>query len=198
MTIALAEDWLVARCKEELGADFNVDTGPGDWDGSYLKNLIRSLPAVRIVWDGGSARDSTSLSFDGTWTFYVVSGWAGQDQAHRRRAAAQGAYVILTALANRFHNAPMNDENDEPEVEGAGRMRVAEIANEWSGEWDRVGVAIYALVIEQELPLELPIDPNITDWLRTHVDYDLPGVGEDVDAESDIGFVGNAGEHAHA
>ena len=117
MTIALAEDWLIALCQDELGSAVDIDTGPGEWDGSYLKNFLRSLPALRIVWDGGLAADSTSVSLAVTWTFYVVTGWQGQDQKTRRRAAANGAYLILAALANRLHNTNMG----EAQFNGAAR-----------------------------------------------------------------------------
>ena len=201
MTIAAAEDWLVAFCEDALGGDVVVTTGPHDWDGSFLKNLLTNLPAVVITWDGGTAGDSTSLVLDATWSLYVVNGWQGGDQVSRRRAATKGAYAILTALAVRLHNTNMGERQysaagsgalipnvpDLEDLEGFGRLRVADITNEGSGEWsDRLGVAIYALELEQQMPLELPVDETLHDWLRTHVDYDLPDVGEDVDLESDF------------
>ena len=48
MTIAAAEDWFVAVVKDVVGPDVSVVTGPHDWDGSFLKNLLTSLPAVVI------------------------------------------------------------------------------------------------------------------------------------------------------
>ena len=138
-----------------------------------MKNLIRSLPALRIVWDGGSAADSTSVSLAVTWTFYVVTGWQGQDQKTRRRAAANGAYLILAALANRLHNTNMGEAQfngagtriAEP-IDGAGRLRVSEVVNEWSGEWDRVGVAIYSIVFDHQMPLEFEAAAgSLSDWL---------------------------------
>ena len=200
MTIAAAENWLVAVCEDVVGGAVTVTTGPGAWDGSYTKKLLSNLPAVVIAWDGGTASDSTSLTLDATWTLYVITGWGDGNEASRRRAAATGAYAILTALAVRLHNTNMGERQfsaagtgqavpDIPDLdalEGFGRLRVGDITNEWSGEWDRVGVSIYALEIDQQIPLELPVDENLADWLRTHVDYDLPDVGEDVDLESDF------------
>ena len=191
MTIALAEDWLIALCRDELGDAVDIDTGPGEWDGSYLKNLIRSLPALRILC-GTAALQPTrhrSIVLAVTWTFYVVTGWEGQDQKTRRRAAANGAYLILAALANRLHNTNMGEAQfngagtriAEP-IDGAGRLRVSEVVNEWSGEWDRVGVAIYSIVFDHQMPLEFEAAAgSLSDWLGGAVDIDLPDTEPDPD-----------------
>ena len=200
MTIAAAEDWFVAVVKDVVGPDVSVVTGPHDWDGSFLKNLLTSLPAVVITLDGGTAADGTSLTLDATWTLYVVAGWQGGDQASRRRGATKGAYRIVQALLVRLHGTNMGARQfsatgtgaavpnipDLDALEGFGRIRVTDFTNEGSGEWERAGAAIYAVELAQQIPLELPVDANLADWLRTHVDYDLPDVGEDVDLESDF------------
>ena len=46
MTIAAAEDWLKAVCEDALGSGVTVTTGPHEWDGSFVKNLLTS-PARR-------------------------------------------------------------------------------------------------------------------------------------------------------
>ena len=200
MTIAAAEDWLVAVCKDTLGSAVAVTTGPGEWDGSYLKKLLTSLPAVVITWDGGTAAKSTSLTLDATWTLYIVTGWQGGDEATRRRAATKGAYVILTALASRLHTANMGDPQytaagtggavanipDLGALDGFGLLSVADVTNEWSGEWDRVGVAVYSLELAQDMPLLGVDSEGFDDWLRAGVDIDLPDEGEDVDLEGDF------------
>ena len=65
MTIAAAEDWLVAVIKDAVGSAVTVTNGPHEWDGSFVKNLITSLPAV-VTWylDGGTAAVGTSLTLD--------------------------------------------------------------------------------------------------------------------------------------
>ena len=205
MTIAAAEDWLKAVCADALGAAVTVTTGPGAWDGSYPKKLLANLPAVVITWDGGTAGNSTSLTLEATWTLYVVNGWGGGNEASRRRAAATGAYAIITALAVRLHNTNMGERQfsaagtgqavpDIPDLdalEGFGRLRVGDITNEWSGEWDRAGVSIYALEIDQQIPLELPVDENLADWLRTNLTIDIEG-GDEFDPDTDeIGVDGD-------
>ena len=177
MTIAAAEDWFVAVVKDVVGPDVSVVTGPHDWDGSFLKNLLTSLPAVVITLDGGTAADGTSLTLDATWTLYVVAGWQGGDQASRRRGATKGAYRIVQALLVRLHGTNMGERQfsatgtgaavpnipDLDALEGFGRIRVTDFTNEGSGEWERAGAAIYAVELAQQIPLELPVDANLAD-----------------------------------
>ena len=205
MTIAAAEDWLKAVCEDQLGSAVTVTTGPGEWDGSYLKTLLTRLPAVVITWDGGTAVRSTSLTLDATWTLYIVTGWQGGDEATRRRAATKGAYVILTALASRLHNENMGQRQftaagtgaavpnipDLAALDGFGLLSVADITNEWSGEWDRVGVTIYSLELGQDMPLLGVDSEGFADWLRTNMTLDIEG-GEEFDPDTDeIGVDGD-------
>ena len=205
MTIAAAEDWFVAVVKDVVGPDISVVTGPHEWDGSFLKNLLTSLPAVVITLDGGTAVASTSLTLDATWTLYVVAGWQGGDQASRRRAATKGAYVIVQALLVRLHNAnmgarqftetggggPVPNIPDLEDLEGFGRIRITDFTNEGSGEWERVGAAIYAVELEQQIPLELPVDENLADWLRTNLTIDIEGGDEFKPDTDEIGVDGD-------
>ena len=80
----MAEQALVQTCETALvcfiGAGiFDVDSGPGDWDGSYLKTLLPTLPAVRVVWDGAGAKDHTDLTLESAYSIMVVNGWKGED-----------------------------------------------------------------------------------------------------------------------
>ena len=205
MTIAAAEDWLKAVCEDALGSAVTVTTGPHEWDGSFVKNLLTSLPAVVTVFDGGTAAAGTSLTLDATWTLYVVTGWKGGDQASRRRQAITGAYAILQVLLVRLHNTNMGERQYSAQgtgaavpnipaledLEGFGRVRVTDITNEGSGEWERMGVTIWALELENQIPLEIPVDENLADWLRTNLTIDIEG-GDVFDPDTDeIGVDGD-------
>ena len=200
MTIAAAEDWLVAVCKDALGSQVTVTTGPHDWDGSFAKKFLTALPGVVVVFNGGTADKSTSLTLNATWTLHVVTGWQGGDQASRRRAATTGAYAILTVLGVRLHNTnmgarqftesggggPVPNIPDLDSLDGFGAVSVVGMTNESGGEWEAMGLTVWVLEIDQQMPLEVPVDAKLQDWLRAHVDFDLPDVGEDVDLESDF------------
>jgi len=203
MTIARAEDWLVAVCQDAAGATVTVTTAPHTWDGEYTKKLLGNLPAVVISWEGGSAQGSTSLTLDATWTVYVVTGWQGGDQSTRRRAATTGAYALLTALATRLHNESMGNVQytatgsrvpnvpTPDELDGFGLLRVVDIANESDGELGYAGLAVYAIELQQNMPLLGPDSEGFDDWLRTNVTFDIPE-GEEFDPDTDeIGVDGD-------
>ena len=203
MTIAAAEDWLVAVCQDAAGSSVTVTHAPHTWDGEYTKKLLGNLPAVVISWEGGSAQGSTSLTLDATWTVYVVTGWQGGTQETRRRAATTGAYALLTVLATRLHNSSMAEVQytatgsrvpnvpDIDELDGFGLLRVVDIANESDGELGYAGLAVYAIELQQNMPLLGPDSEGFDDWLRTNVTFDIPE-GKEFDPDTDeIGVDGD-------
>ena len=119
MSIAKAEDWLVAVVKDVVGANVEVVTGPHDFDGSFLKSVVPDLPCVVIVFDGGVAADGTSLTLDATWTLHILAGWQGGSPASRRRTAITGAYAIAQALMVRLHTTNMGERQFS--ASGTGR-----------------------------------------------------------------------------
>ena len=159
-----------------------------------------------MVLDGGTAAAGTSLTLDATWTLYVVTGWKAGDQASRRRRATTGAYAILQVLLVRLHNTNMGERQYSAQgtgasvpnipsledLEGFGRIRVTDFTNEGSSDWERVGVTIWSLELEQQIPLELPVDENLADWLRTSLTIDIEG-GDEFNPDIDeIGVDGDA------
>ena len=70
------------------------------------------------------------------------------------------------------------------DLDGFGRLRLSKLTNEWSGEEDRIGIARYSVEFEQDVPLELPVDESLSDWLRANISYDIEG-GVEFDPESD-------------
>ena len=111
MTLAAAEDWLKAVCQDVLGDDIVVVGGPGGWDDSYYKKFLTKLPAVVVAFEGGTVGSGTSVTMDGLWTLYVVTGWEGEGEDFRRRgdAANKGAWYILETLIVRLHNTNMGE-----------------------------------------------------------------------------------------
>ena len=185
--IAEIEDALIALCDQCLGDTVDVASGPGSWDGDYLRNMVDDLPAVRVVWEGGAAKDETDMSLDATWTIYVVTGWMGGDQKSRRRGAGM-AYAMIETLCAALHNLALHEMNDST-LDALTRVRVDTVENRWTAEWDRVGAAIYGIVLDLEVPIDITEErykDALDDWLRAGVDFDLPDEGSDVDLEGDF------------
>ena len=179
------EDALIALCEDCLEPRVDVGSGPGEFDGAYLKELIPSLPAVRVVWHGGTVADETALTLFGAWSIYVVTGWAGETQKERRRGTG-AAYAITETLAIALQNIKLKT----PTGSTLGRAVIEQINNLWSGQWDRVGVAVYDIVLEIDMPMDFrPVDLKsaLDDWLRVGVGFDLDGDGDsDLDGDFDL------------
>ena len=205
MTIAAAEDWFVAVCQDLVSPNVKVLGGPYEFDGSFLKTLDTAAPTVVIVWDGANgAEDGTSVTLNAVWTIYAIAGWRGGDQATRRREAEVGAWALVTALAVHLHNRNMGERQfsisgdgravpnipDPADLEGFGLVRLSNITNEGDGELDRVGVTLFAVEFRQELPLELPVDDTLKDWLRARFTFDIEG-GEPAPDIPDVGTEGD-------
>lgn len=185
MTLSAAEDYLKAVIENTLGSHVTVLVGPHDFDGSFQKTLLNSLPAVVIVWDGGEAAEGTSLTLDATWTLYVVTGWRGEDYVKRRRDALYGGYLIFNHVASRVHNMSMGEArqyaadgsriaNTDP-IDGFGLIRVQSVMNESSGAEERMGLSIYTIELSQQMPLVGPEVDGFDDYLRTWASWDIPG-----------------------
>ncbi len=70
--IAQIEAALVRLISGCLGDEVDVATGPGDWDDSYIRNLLTDLPAVRIVFDGGvQEQPETFILMDSRWVVFI-------------------------------------------------------------------------------------------------------------------------------
>ena len=127
---------------------------------------------------------------DGLWTLYVVTGWEGEGEEFRRRgdAANKGAWYILETLIVRLHNTNMGERQYSARgtgqavanipaldaLDGFGHIQIGDVVNEWQGARDRIGSALYSMELEQSMPLELTVDENLADWLRTNATFDIP------------------------
>ena len=92
-----------------LPAEVDVAPGPGEWDESYTRNLLTSLPAVRVVFD--TAAQITSESFillESSWVIFIAVGWKGGDEASRR-VGSNGAYRFLDVLVPALHKVHLAD-----------------------------------------------------------------------------------------
>ena len=191
--ISATEQWLVDRCEELLnpagtpqGKKWDVDSGPGEWSEAYLRRILKCLPAVRVVWEGGPAQEGAPLTLDMRWTIYVVTGWRGETDFARRRGTATriGANRACALLAPLLHCDVIPTVDGDGNPLGGGQIHITGMQNLWSGDLDKVGVAVYGIALEVAVPLDADEDrlPVLNDFLRAGIDWDLPGVGEEVDA----------------
>ena len=97
MTISQIETALVDLISDCVPDGVDVAPAPGDWDDSYVRNLLTALPAIRVVFDGGAQETpETFISLDSRWVVFVAVGWKGRKMKPRGGPALPGRSVFLT------------------------------------------------------------------------------------------------------
>ena len=192
MTQIAATDTAIVSLLDECGfPGVVVFSGPHEWDGNYVQKLLRSTPAIVVVFSGAEpySDPSTELILDGRWTCYVVAGWNGRDEEARRLGAGAG-HDLLHRAAAALHNAVLKEPNGDrlPITSVAGIEIVADAALDIANLW------VAAVHVNVELPLPLletdacygPLD----DFLSIRGTIDLPG-GEPAPDIADAGTEGD-------
>jgi len=172
-----AEVWLIAQCERIVGSRFkSIDSGPGDWSDAYFTRVIEQKPAIRVAFIAADAENEDDLYLKTRWVIFVVTGWAGGDQKTRRRGSRHqiGAFRAVRLLAPALHNCRIPD---------VGLVRVVRAANLWTGDIDKSGSAVFGISLNIDMTLDPEIDEGeFDDFLSIGVDWNLPRVGELVDA----------------
>ena len=147
--LEIAEDWILAECARVLnpgdaGPFRSIESGPGEWSEDYLNRFVTSAPAIRVACMGGAADKGTDLDVDTEWAVFVLTGWQGQRERDRRRGKGGGigAYRAVTLLAPWLHACSVGD---------VGFCTVRRIANLWSGQLDRKGLALWSINLDIRL-----------------------------------------------
>ena len=168
------EDWLVKECARILnpadGGPFrSVESGPGEWSRDYLDRLIKAVPTARVAFTGGRGRNASELDLDSRWAIFLVTGLQGQREKDRRRnkGGRIGAWRAVSLLAPWLHN-------QTPGAGGVGQAHVERIDNLWSGDLDRLGLAVVAIILNVPLHFDAQIDGDqFDDFLRAGIAWDL-------------------------
>ena len=143
MTIAPIETALVDFISDCLPDAIDVQAGPGDWDPAYVRSLLTTLPAVRVVFDGGEQeRLETFITLESRWAVFVAVGWKGQPEESRRQGA-DGAYALLDVLVPAMHGARLTD----PSGKKLTVIGVETIENLWTAALSASNMAVYAIGI---------------------------------------------------
>ena len=160
---------LLGEC--QLPEGVSIESAPGEWSPGYVQRLLSSTPAVRLGFLGARPwspeERSTSLVMRAEWAAYCIVGWQGQDQA-MRRLAVDGGYDMTARVAPILHGAIIEDAERQrlpiPDVTGIEVLTDAAL--------DAANLWIAAVVVEVELPLDIPEDCQgpLDDFLRVRGD----------------------------
>ena len=172
--IETAEDWLVSECERVLGSVFrSIEAGPGEWSDAYLARLISEMPALRVAFIGGEARNNSFLDLESAWMIYIATGWSGQSEKDRRRgrSGAIGSYRAASLLAPWLQGTVIPD---------VGGVSVVAITNLWNGMLDRKGLSLLSIRLSIPINLDTQIDCEAFDqFLTAGIDWSLPEIQEE-------------------
>ena len=184
--ISDTENALLGLLREcQLPSGVHIASAPSEWDAGFIRRLIPSTPAVLLAFLGAvpHADSTTSLNMRASWGVYSVVGWRGQSEQDRR-LAVDGGYDIVTRVAPIIHNALIHDPNRQrlpfPSVEGITTLTDSAI--------DSMGLWVCEVLVEVELPLEIPIDciGPLDDFLKIRGEIDFPDPADDIEIAVDL------------
>lgn len=164
MGIANVEDKLIAEIKAALtvGGQLKVrqvESLPGDWDADMLKRLLRLAPGVFVAFMGGPVNAGHAAQLDAQWAVIAITAHASGEAARRRGDSQEiGAYEILETLIPRLHGLKIAAE---------GTLNIVDVANLYSGQLDKQGVAVYAARFKILMALPLSLDEATLDAFET-------------------------------
>lgn len=180
MSIAAIEQHLIDTVKARFTTSLRaVESLPSDWDADTFNRLLRGVPGVFVVFGGG--QPDPASNDDGVilaqWVLIAATAHASGELARRRGDSREiGAYEIIEILTQ------LLDGHDVPD---AGRMKLQEIDNLFTGAVEKQGAAIYGVRFELPMPLA-PSDqvpPTLDDFLTFQPDYDAAPSDGQLEAE---------------
>lgn len=166
--ITAVEDALLTRVVGAFvtGQIRTVKSLPGAMNAEMLKQLAPEAPGVYASFLGASpARTLTDAHVTGRWALYVLT-WHASGEAARRRgdSVAIGAYDIIPPLVAAVIATP---------IDNAGLPRFVRVENLWSGQFEKRGVALFAVTFD--VPMEMVgTAPTLDAFEIFHADYDIP------------------------
>lgn len=171
----------------QLPAGVSIETAPGEWSPGYIQRLLDKTPAVRLAFLGAQPFETTAtaLQMRAEWAAYCIVGWAGQDQS-MRRLAVDGGYDMVARVAPILHSAPLMDAQRPPQRLPLPSVTGIEVLTD--AAYDTANLWIAAVLVEVELPLDIPEDCTgpLDDFLRVRGRFDLPDPAPDLPLAVDI------------
>ena len=172
--ISEIEKALIALVNDCLPDEVDVAAGPGEWDDSYFRGLLTTLPAVRIVFEGGVQEETgTDVFLNTTWIIYIAVGWKGGDEASRRTLGHTGAYALIGTLLPAVNAVVLKDGKGE----GLTALKVKAVQNMWTSSVEAVSVALFAITLSTDVgfdPDPSTYKADLDDFLKAGVEFRLP------------------------
>jgi phage gp37-like protein len=180
MQIGQVEDAIIAKVKAVFGNKLSaVDSVPAEVDEDMLKRLLRTTPAVYVVFDGGGdpSPGGSEAKLKAQFSCLVITSNAGGEKL-RRRGDPQGqgrlgAYDICEILIPALHRMTVKD---------VGTLVFDRLENRNSALLDNMGCAAYAPVFELQINMPgFDYIAALAPFLTAKVTTELPDGGAGTD-----------------
>jgi len=165
----------------------DVQHGPGEWDGEYLKELYRTLPAVRVALMGAVVDNQTSVQLNpATFAISVATGWGDCNTPESLQLGTDGTHALLDALLVGMHNRPLVN----PDGVRIGFCKMQTLDNLWQGAFSQLRISVFQMTAAVNMPVHIDSPDTLQDFLRTGVEWDIDG--GDIDMTDTINMRGAA------
>ncbi len=151
MSLVAAQDALVTAVRAAVpDAVRSVEAGPGAWDKAYFERVVAEAPAVRVAFVQGAPRsvEELQLVLDTQWTVIAITPWSGRSRQGAAPAlGADGSLSLAAAIAGTLQGC-------KPDDEALGQIWTLGVERIWTGEIDRKGRSICAVVAGMQVAVD--------------------------------------------
>lgn len=171
--IAAIEDAIIACIKETMrDGDKSllrtVEWAPPDWDDDYIKRVMRTVPGVFVIFEGGPAQDqgSATTKMNTKWTIVAASA-KQQDAKRRARGGTQdiGCYQILEACIPALNNFVISD---------VGTLTFVDWSNEIALKLEDQALMVQSAAFDMLIDLPAIVrEGDLVPFRRAFTTYDL-------------------------
>ena len=167
--IATIEDTIVAALLAAFDNKVKVETVPAEITAEEWGQRLRAGTAIYVAFLTANTDEAPGTGrLVGDFVVYVVSESAGKEIVRRRgNEVRQGAYLMVEIAVPTVHNLA---------VPGIGTLQLVRITNLFSEEFDKLGLAVYAIQFRTQLAFDAAA--ALVDFLRFAPQFGLPNQTE--------------------
>lgn len=162
-----------------------VETIPAELSAEEVGERLKVLPAALVRFAGGPVPPGRSITIEGEFTVFVVTGQGvKEDQRRRGTAVALGAYQIAQAVLMTLHGRMLPEPvigNPAAPIDGltVGAPYATDLRSFWGPGVERLGLTVYGITFGQRITFPPIADADIADFVTF--------LGQQTDPDADLG-----------
>jgi phage gp37-like protein len=163
--IATIEDTIVAALLAAFDNKVKIETVPAEITAEEWGQRLRAGTGIYVAFlTAGTDEAPGTARLVGDFVVYVVSESAGKEIVRRRgNEVRQGAYLMIEIAVPTVHDLC---------VKGIGTLQLVRITNLFSEEFDKLGLAVYAIQFRTQLAFDAAA--ALQDFLTFAPQFGLP------------------------